>query len=335
MRANLDVRSETSTMPLAMWAKDSISDPDEAVSLVAGAFVEHRLDFPRKTRRLDARFAKIPLNNCGLVTHGYGREAEIRGAVLKDFYSLSTVAQGRIYARSGTDGEATMGDGEIMIASPTGTFDFSFSGDAQALAIRIERDFLEDYAYKLTGIPITTPLVFDMKIPVRDGAGATLNTLLHMTADLVNRDPEILKNTLLLDRLEEMILIGLLTACPHNYSIRFEAGGPGIAPRHVRKVEEYIYAHSAEPVTLIDLAELTGVSVRSIHNAFRSFRGYSPIAFLKSVRMARVRERLLAAEPEDTVTSIALECGFGHLGRFSADYRRRYGEAPCETLKRR
>ena len=196
-------------------------------------------------------------------------------------------------------------------------------------------NFLEDYAYKLTGVPITTPLIFDFKMPIRDGAGATLNKLMQVTVDLVDQDPEVLKNKLLLDRLEDTILIGLLTACPHNYSIRFQASGPGIAPRHVRQVEEYIYAHSDEAIALTDLADLTGVSVRSIHNAFRSFRGYSPIAFLKSVRVARARERLLTAGPQDTVTSIALECGFAHLGRFSADYRRRYGEAPRETLGRR
>jgi hypothetical protein len=31
---------------------------------------------------------------------------------------------------------------------------------------------------------------------------------------------------------------------------------------------------------------------------------------------------------------IALQCGFPHFGRFSVEYRRRYGETPTQTLKR-
>jgi AraC-like DNA-binding protein len=32
--------------------------------------------------------------------------------------------------------------------------------------------------------------------------------------------------------------------------------------------------------------------------------------------------------------NVALRCGFAHCGRFSVEYRRRYGETPSQTLKR-
>jgi transcriptional regulator GlxA family with amidase domain len=35
-----------------------------------------------------------------------------------------------------------------------------------------------------------------------------------------------------------------------------------------------------------------------------------------------------------TTTSIAYECGFGHLGNFAQVYRSRFGESPSETLRR-
>lgn len=34
------------------------------------------------------------------------------------------------------------------------------------------------------------------------------------------------------------------------------------------------------------------------------------------------------------VTDVAGDCGFGHLGRFSAYQQRRFGELPRETLSR-
>jgi AraC-like DNA-binding protein len=32
------------------------------------------------------------------------------------------------------------------------------------------------------------------------------------------------------------------------------------------------------------------------------------------------------------VSEIALRWGFGHFGRFAAEYRRRFGESPSQTL---
>jgi AraC-like DNA-binding protein len=58
------------------------------------------------------------------------------------------------------------------------------------------------------------------------------------------------------------------------------------------------------------------------------------MAHLREVRLARVREDLLAADPARvTVTAVAARWGFPHQGRFAAAYRDRYGQAPSATLR--
>lgn len=54
---------------------------------------------------------------------------------------------------------------------------------------------------------------------------------------------------------------------------------------------------------------------------------------LRNARLDAVRERLRSRPgvPRIPVTQAALEAGFGHLGRFSASYRERFGELPSET----
>jgi AraC-like DNA-binding protein len=37
-------------------------------------------------------------------------------------------------------------------------------------------------------------------------------------------------------------------------------------------------------------------------------------------------------EPHELISSIALDCGFQHLGRFSLSYRETYGESPRDTV---
>jgi AraC-like DNA-binding protein len=52
-------------------------------------------------------------------------------------------------------------------------------------------------------------------------------------------------------------------------------------------------------------------------------------------RLQMVRDALQRPDQQNSITDIALQCGFSHLGRFSAQYRQAFGEAPSATLRRR
>jgi AraC family ethanolamine operon transcriptional activator len=52
------------------------------------------------------------------------------------------------------------------------------------------------------------------------------------------------------------------------------------------------------------------------------------------MRLNKVRRALRAADAATTVTEAAMRFGFFHLGRFSAQYHRLFGERPSDTLQR-
>jgi AraC-like DNA-binding protein len=57
---------------------------------------------------------------------------------------------------------------------------------------------------------------------------------------------------------------------------------------------------------------------------------------LESVRMEAAHRDLSRLNPEEsTVTRVALDNGFSHLGRFSVAHHQRYGAKPSEVLARR
>jgi AraC family ethanolamine operon transcriptional activator len=59
------------------------------------------------------------------------------------------------------------------------------------------------------------------------------------------------------------------------------------------------------------------------------------MAFLKTLRLQKVRQILKAAEPEaTTIAKVANSCGFWSLNHFSRDYKTMFGETPTATLKR-
>ncbi|MCG8516585.1 MAG: helix-turn-helix domain-containing protein [Pseudomonadales bacterium] len=87
--------------------------------------------------------------------------------------------------------------------------------------------------------------------------------------------------------------------------------------------------------SVADLCAVTGVSERTLQYAFRSAMQLPPVAYLRTLRLNRVRADLLAAKPSHTtVTGSAMHWGFIHLGEFSRDYRRLFGERPSQTLAR-
>ena len=102
----------------------------------------------------------------------------------------------------------------------------------------------------------------------------------------------------------------------------------------VRRARQYIGAHLDDAMTIGDVAAAAGVAHRTLYKHFHDMRGISPMRYARDCRFAEVRQALLQAGPQDRVTTIAVQWDFCHLGRFSVEYRKRYGETPSETLRR-
>lgn len=93
-------------------------------------------------------------------------------------------------------------------------------------------------------------------------------------------------------------------------------------------------ARVGDGVRVADVARAAGVSVRTVYRSSARHLGGPPMRQIRLRRLQRVRRRLRAAAPGDTVTSAAMDAGFFHLGRFADTYRRHFGESPSATLRR-
>lgn len=88
----------------------------------------------------------------------------------------------------------------------------------------------------------------------------------------------------------------------------------------------------AQPIYSEEIARKLGLSVRTLHDVVRRYRGMSLHRYLRLRRLWLVRQRLLAGA--DSVKAVALAFGFWHLSDFSRSYRDQFGETPSETLER-
>ena len=134
---------------------------------------------------------------------------------------------------------------------------------------------------------------------------------------------------------EQFIICELLLHHPHNYSEALMRLERTIASRDVKRAIDYMHANLDAPVTIAEISLTAGVAGRTLFKHFRDARGVSPMKYLRSLRFEKARQELLNTETAASVTEIAIRWGFGHLGRFAVEYRKRFGESPSETLRRR
>ena len=103
-----------------------------------------------------------------------------------------------------------------------------------------------------------------------------------------------------------------------------------------RQAQAFIHRHFRGPVCMEDLSRATRVGVRTLQRYFKQCFGETVQSYLKSVRLdAAYRDLIAADSSRDTVTAIALRNGCSHLGRFSCDFRERFGQLPSEMLRKR
>lgn len=105
-------------------------------------------------------------------------------------------------------------------------------------------------------------------------------------------------------------------------------------PRDVARVLAWAPGHLHEPITLHGLARIAGVPPRTLETHFMRFVGTTPLGWLRQARLTHARRTLLEAGDRVTVGGVAQSSGFTQLGRFAAQYARRFGELPSETLRR-
>jgi AraC-like DNA-binding protein len=120
-------------------------------------------------------------------------------------------------------------------------------------------------------------------------------------------------------------------------SLEFQGGSEGMrhlpVPRSVQRAIDIMHARMGDSVTIASIADDAGISVRALENGFQGVFGVTPKAYLQSIRLKAVHEKLQDIGNNLPVNSVALKCGFTHLGRFSAEYRSAFGELPSETLR--
>ncbi|CAM5452787.1 HTH-type transcriptional activator RhaS [Streptomyces alboniger] len=307
---------------------------EEARAEVGRAFCPHDLRVVGRSGRLDARMHGVSFADTGLYYLDYGAEVVITPGALEDFYLVQIPLAGSAQIACGR--EQIISTPQLAsVPAPTEHLAMRWHEGNPQLIVWVRRTALEDHLGKLLGRQPRMPLRFDLGMDLTTPAARSWLGIVDMLRRDVDNPDGMLGRPLIVKQLELLLTSQLLLAQPHNYSSALHGeDAPRIATPSVRKAMEIIECHAAEPLTVEDVAEAVGVSVRALQEGFRRHVGTTPVSYLREVRLDRVRAELKAAAPGTlTVTDVAYRWGFFHPGRFAIAYRERFGEHPSQTLR--
>ena len=303
------------------------TSPEEATSIMARRWSRHEIDSAQPTLQMRLR-DRIISPGVSLSTLSYGADVRIR-PIDRDPVLLVQMP------RSGS-GQARYDNSDVMINDRSHAIvdvrrvkEVAFCKDFDTLVLRIRTASLTAHLGKILGRTPRKDFVLAGSITFGSAGwrewGIVHNSLVALDACDADVSSHILAS------LEQTILSALLVAVPNSYSDYIKDASYSLAPKHVRRAESFIRDSSNRIPTIAEVADQVGVSVRSLFDGFKTFRGTTPGEFIRKIRLGRAREDLLAGR--GNVMEVATRWGYAHAGSFASQYRRQFGELPAQTRR--
>ena len=91
---------------------------------------------------------------------------------------------------------------------------------------------------------------------------------------------------------------------------------------------DFIKANLHLKISMLDLKHHTKYSERSLQLIFKKYLNKSPFEYIEEQRLLKAHELIKQYKQSKKTTDIAREAGFRHLGRFSVNFKKRFGIHP-------
>jgi len=124
-----------------------------------------------------------------------------------------------------------------------------------------------------------------------------------------------------------LALEGMLLELTAEAARRVGQGAAKITPEWLKNARRHLESNCLRAVSLAEMARVSGMHRVHVSREFRKHFGTTIGEFLRSLRVQHAR-RLLSSTTQ-TLTDIALDCGFADQSHFSATFRRFTGLTPA------
>ncbi|OHV78636.1 AraC family transcriptional regulator [Ensifer sp. LCM 4579] len=223
--------------------------------------------------------------------------------------------------------------GQGTIIDGTRSASVQIFGPRQHLALFIDHRKLATHLTRMLERSVNGDLEFHPYIELGTGPGLALTQLVETACNGLRGDAPLRQSPMALASICDAVTHLILEAAQHRYSDQLATAAPLPAPRHVKWAIDFMHANISEPISMDDIAAAAKVSLRTLQQGFRQFRMTTPMAYLLEIRLTAAHQDLMNGHGVQSIADVALKWGFTHLGRFAADYKKRFGVLPSQTLR--
>jgi AraC-like DNA-binding protein len=103
----------------------------------------------------------------------------------------------------------------------------------------------------------------------------------------------------------------------------------------VLKAEEIMESQCENITTIQEISDKVYTSPRNLQKAFKKYRNYTPLQFLKDQKLLKAHQLLKDPYIPATIKNVAIGVGIFDINRFGKYYFDRFGEFPSDTLKKK
>jgi AraC family ethanolamine operon transcriptional activator len=313
-----------------MYAKQVLEfyDYDALLETVQGTSVNISL---LKSAPYRGEITHTALENIWLDTSTNNTAAQSVGIVPEDRFLLGVNRKEMAPIRQAG---ATWTTQRPLFFTPGAEMDLLQLGGVDVQGLALDRDFFEQKIGALLE-PETYPQLSSWRS--LSPSGQTLRTLSTLLETILYFAEEGILQTLppaSVANLEEAVA---LTFADLWYSTSLNCQHPSRAkPVSLAwRVRNFMRDQASARLRLTDICAEFSISKRTLQYVFAKEYGISPMKYLQMIRLNRVYRQLLQADPQaTTVTNVAMNSGFWHMGNFSGAYKQLFGESPSHTLQR-
>jgi AraC-like DNA-binding protein len=320
------------SLPLA---ERVVSDQVEHHAREFGALDWRRFQTEPESFRSEFSFALVGATRVSRVAENRATHCVMRPPGI-DMYCVSLMAQGTISSVQRGSAEPAVGNAEtgLVFDCEPGTKFAASDGSVRFHLWIPGRRIRERLEVLLDGQPVKS-FAFQPVFDQTRGPGATIHHMLDFLFVELARSDSLLANEIATRTFEDNLALCLLLGLPHSHTARLQQQSGAAAPGNVRRAEEFMRGNPGASLTIPEIAQAAGCSVRALQTAFQRFRGTTPMAALRRFRLEAARTEILRAGRTESLTQIAADYGFSNPSRFAQVFRRTYGTYPSEALRTR
>lgn len=329
--ANTMTKPGNAHLPLARNCLFQSSNLDEARAIVAQKFCDHRLDRVARSDQFDAVHNRVEGRATSLNFIRYGADVEIEPGELNSFYLIQVPLTGHA-SIDNSAGNVETGPGLGSVLNPHRHTSMRWREGCSQLLLQVDAAQLQKVAERLLGRALARPVTFETAVDQHSSKIGQWVQQLRTCFALADKEAVFAGSSLHTQALvEEQLIESFLLCQPSDISDLVPGDVKQAANVHVRRAMSYIHDNLGQPLTIGDVSLAVGVSARSLQLGFKSELGQTPMQYLREARLSEARHLIRNSPADEKIGDICQSIGFGHFGRFSVEYRQRFGESPHET----